>query len=1278
MSPSLRSPCLTLPILTLLAALPIQRAPAQLFENLEAFGGRLDVGDPEVATGWESDSREGPKGLAIGDLDGNGAPDLAASNLDGTVTVYWNRGGKLEDPVHLQTGAPTLRGIVIAELTGDGRPDIAVAALVDSKIRVFPGLGGGAFAPPLLLPSWTFARNLAAGDFDGDGAQELVAAGSGVGLRHYRRSDAGPLALASDLPDLDAHGYSKPVYSLKVVRQPGATRDELLVTHAWSSVLWVLAAGATGALEVKGTVSGLKGANWSQGVFSIDAAPIATPAAGGRPDLVTANRDEGVIRVRAAADGPARFSPRVRQEIGVPGMPRAVRIADLDGDGWNDVVVVLRHLNRVLVYRNDRGTLVPSSEMPVGQSPRDLVVGDINLDGHLDIAVANRASSDISILHGHPGQAGFGVLDQFYLVDGEVAGLKVLDWNRDGRDDVIQLHRASGDLSIRLAGPDGTLAPPTFAPMGPMPGAEAIADVNNDGLPDAVAANLGVEKGSITVRLGQPDGSLGPAQEYELPPDVAGRFFALEVADFDLDGNLDLAAGFMDCRLAFFRGTGTGSFTFTREHFFVYEARVMVARDFDGDGDSDLAGAGYAGDLVVVENRGDLLTAPALARRDYPSPSEGKFGTRDLKAVDLNGDGDLDLVLGSGEGAMVYTGLEGTRFILSAETLPGTNFPASSLALADLDGDGQTDIAVSCRVLSCVTILTRAGDGDGFLPALSVDVPAGRLIAAGDLDGDGHADLVGSGDVLWTALSSRRARRSGPPVLVADRPVAPGPVINEVLGINNQWPLAVDGGKTVDWVELYSGAPAPVSLAGWTLRVIAAGSPQGAPPLEYRFPAEARLASGSHLLLIFSNNLRSPFHTGFKLPGDGGTLLLLDAAGSTADQVDYPPQRENLSYARYRDGVASFTFNNFPSPGGPNADNGAVPPALELKSLVSAAPDVGLTGRAPAPGEPIRITAEGDDDVGIVSASLLYQRTDIPDPTAHRVILYDDGMHQDGGMQDGSFAGVLDPGLPEGAEIRFQLEVEDLSDHRTVLPDGGAPGDDDDEGSFYTLAVSRRLPRLELSELVSRNDNGLRDEAGGRPDWVEIRSCAASPVSLQGIYLAKNIGDSTKWLALPPERSLDPGQHLVAFCDGATEQGPLHAPFSLDREGGRVFLVGTSPGGAHGIIDVLEYGPQAPDRAMARQGCGGEWATDVAPTPGAENAAADVARGDVDASGRLDISDPIAILIFLFQGGPIQCLRAADTNGDQALDISDAVYLLAHLFGGGPAPAAGATGCVQR
>jgi len=68
-------------------------------------------------------------------------------------------------------------------------------------------------------------------------------------------------------------------------------------------------------------------------------------------------------------------------------------------------------------------------------------------------------------------------------------------------------------------------------------------------------------------------------------------------------------------------------------------------------------------------------------------------------------------------------------------------------------------------------------------------------------------------------------------------------------------------------------------------------------------------------------------------------------------------------------------------------------------------------------------------------------------------------------------------------------------------------------------------------------------------------------------------------------------------------------------------------------------------------------------------------RGDANADGLLDISDPVSILSALFGGGAYPCEAGAEVNGDTQVDIADPVYLLAHLFAGGAGPPPPFPGC---
>jgi hypothetical protein len=1158
----------------------VSEAGAQLFTNLQAFSNRLSAGDPSVRS-----MMEGPKGVAVAHLDDDGRPDLALANLDGTVTVYFGReGAKWSSPLHLNTDTNELRGIVCADLTGDGRADIAAAAPYAGAIYLFANLGGGSFALPTAIPAWRGARNLAAGDFNGDGILDLAVAGTTNGIRYYRGTGAGNFVVQNDIAtlaftDADEIDFPKPLYALEVFRPQGQSRDELVVTHTDAEQIWVLATGAGGGespLSVQGTLE-------NEQVYALEVGAVTQPASSNRLDLVTAHRNLGTVEIHQGTSGAKRFEEAPAQVINVPGGPRAVKLLDLDGDGWNDLAVVLRNFDRVLTYHNSNGVLFATTEANVGCSPREMDVGDFNNDGRPDLAVMNRGSRDVSVLLTHPGQTGFTALDQIYQVDGEVTGLAVQDFNGDGRDDVIQLHRASGEMSVRLSDTNGFLGPPRFYQIGVSPSAQSMADVNNDGVLDMLTANLA---GSVSVRLGRGDGTFGEEMTYRLPAESEGALFALVAADFDNDTKIDLAAGYYDCRIAFFKGHGNGTFTFTKTHFFTIEARTMVTGDFDKDGDTDLAGAGWKGELVVLENKGDLLTTDTLTRSTYPIT----FGPMAIKTIDDNNDGDLDIVVGGQEGANIYLGGPGMSFVLKTNGAPSVNFSASAIASADFDGDGDVDLAVGCQILSCLTIFTL-DTNQVYAPSVTVAVPSSRFLATGDLDGDGKPDLVGSGSVLWTALSSRAARPRPPSELQAPRPTLPRPVINEILAINTGVPIDQDGRRFTDFVELFNGGAASISLVGWKLRLIAPDDSGARATNDFVFPATAFFGRESRLVVYFSETIRSPYHTGFKLPGAGGALCLLNPDDVEIDRVDYPAQQENVSYTRYKDGLASFTFNPYPSPGRPNVDNGPLEPVLKLD---------GFDLATLQPNTPIRFYATGRDDVGIVSVSIMYQRLDVPDDQAHRIFLVDDGQHNDGGRLDGLFAGELEGGLPAGAEIQFYIEVIDLTDQTVILPDEPVFARRGEPITLYTVSVGTPHPPLEISELVAYNTRGLTDERGTNADWVEIRNYSANPVSLTGVALSQKFFAGNARYTFPTNRVLAPGEHLVVFCDDNPAAGPYHAPFKINRDGGELNLTCLANNGARCLIDQVVFGAQTNDVAWARLGRSGTWRRSV-PTPRTAN-----------------------------------------------------------------------------
>ena len=110
--------------------------------------------------------------------------------------------------------------------------------------------------------------------------------------------------------------------------------------------------------------------------------------------------------------------------------------------------------------------------------------------------------------------------------------------------------------------------------------------------------------------------------------------------------------------------------------------------------------------------------------------------------------------------------------------------------------------------------------------------------------------------------------------------------------------------------------------------------------------------------------------------------------------------------------------------------------------------------------------------------------------------------------------------------------------------------------SFEAVANNGPLTTPIISEFVASNSDGLADQAGGHPDWIELYNPSASAISLNGYYLTDKTSNLTEWQI--PNVSIAAGGFLVVFADGENLTNPaqeLHTNFSLAAAGEYFALV---------------------------------------------------------------------------------------------------------------------------
>lgn len=246
--------------------------------------------------------------------------------------------------------------------------------------------------------------------------------------------------------------------------------------------------------------------------------------------------------------------------------------------------------------------------------------------------------------------------------------------------------------------------------------------------------------------------AFGPLFDTSLTYEVGRGPTSVVAADLDGDGDLDLVTANwgdwyeLNNTVSILKNNGDGTFAAKVDYETSFGPRSVFAADLDGDGDKDLATANYTNDsppghtVSILKNNGDGTFAISV---DYEAGNYLIF----VFAADIDGDGDLDLAIANdfsdSISVLKNTG-DGTfaiRIVYPVEYAP------SSVLASDLDEDGDIDLVTTNT--ANVSVLKNNGDGT-FGP--KDNYPTGNFPAsvfAADLDNDGDKDLAVVNAEYW-------------------------------------------------------------------------------------------------------------------------------------------------------------------------------------------------------------------------------------------------------------------------------------------------------------------------------------------------------------------------------------------------------------------------------------------------------------------------------------------------------------------------------------------------
>jgi hypothetical protein len=327
------------------------------------------------------------------------------------------------------------------------------------------------------------------------------------------------------------------------------------------------------------------------------------------------------------------------------------------------------------------------------------------------------------------------------------------DVNGDGIPDMIVATNSGVSVFINTGSPGAPSFNPstTYSTDGQASQAVAVADINNDGILDIVVANMCAQGQilcyGVAVLLGNGDGTFQSAVGFNVGGYETG---AVAIADLNGDGNLDLVMT-NNCQqytcaggsLTWLPGNGDGTFQEYIQLDATKGGPVAIA-DVNNDGCPDLITGG--GVLLNTLSGSQCTGNFTLGTNNIPG------GTVSIALADVNGDGKLDVIVIDASGVGVQLGNGDGTFQNAVNYKTGGHFPLS-VAVADVNGDGNLDLAVAneCTTLSDNTctgagsVGVLAGKGDGTFKTVVTFNSIGEFatsVALADIDGDGKLDVA--------------------------------------------------------------------------------------------------------------------------------------------------------------------------------------------------------------------------------------------------------------------------------------------------------------------------------------------------------------------------------------------------------------------------------------------------------------------------------------------------------------------------------------------------------
>ncbi len=344
----------------------------------------------------------------------------------------------------------------------------------------------------------------------------------------------------------------------------------------------------------------------------------------GKPDLVVANVNSNNISVLRNISMPGSINASsfaAKVDFASGNFTSYVTIADVDGDGHSDLVVV--NNNNISVLRNSAttGTIDASSfEAKVDfdlvfTGPVAVAIGDLDGDGKPDMAAANSSANSVSVLRNTSTPGSISMAAKVDFTAGNTPFfISISDLDGDGKRDMVVANAAAltNTVSVlRNTSTAGTITSSSFAAKvpfttGPIPRSVSIGDVDGDNKPELVVANSEATNTTLSVLRNISTSGNITASSFDVKTDFTTGIspYQVTLGDADGDGKADMVVANQNSNtISVLRNTSApGSISAAAKVDFATgnSPRSIAIGDLDGDGIPEIVAGNFSSNSVSI------------------------------------------------------------------------------------------------------------------------------------------------------------------------------------------------------------------------------------------------------------------------------------------------------------------------------------------------------------------------------------------------------------------------------------------------------------------------------------------------------------------------------------------------------------------------------------------------------------------------------------------------------------------------------------------------------